>query len=465
MADLIWWLGDATTTSAKVVVFADTAGSVSVSGAFGVFTETLALPFVGASYYSALVTVTGLQAGQRYSYTVSHSDGTTGDPTDCSLLAMPENAPFSIAWFSCMSVEKEDFWPLEAMKAGNYVALCAIDDFPYDTGGAKWSPTAIWAASPSDDADNHLRLFLQIRNKPLMRRAMRRWPTYYMPGDHDALRGDDWDHSIAAANRGLASNLYTLQSEVDAHWLLHNMGALPVMAGNPSNDDGVSPEVPSESDGEVSDYPVRYFRKTIGNVELFFNDEISYRSPVAATDNSSKHMLGANQEAWTIAQMQASTAMWKVWMGAKKLCGTAVADNADTWRTYTTRRDALLAGLDGVTGLIRCAGDKHHASVQYLTSDEGFPIDLLEVNPCGLSQDMNGLGDGYLDSQSRLSYRWKRGGDDGLILARNKGMCFGALHATSDTLTVEIIGVQRTFWRGQVLAGSNALTYPRTRFA
>lgn len=466
MAVLGWWLGEASASSATVVIVSDTAGTVyvdSLGAEFGVVSGVLSAAFSGSAFYVKRLEITGLASDRRFAYRVRHSDGTIGYDSDCLLRTMPVKAPFRIAWFSCMPIENEDFWPLRYMRENDdFVALCPIDDFPYDAGSTKWYPSSVAADNVAHNADNALKQLLQIRLKPLMARAMHRWPTYYMPGDHDALRGDDWDHSVTNSNTGVSSNTFSTQAEVDAHWWMHNQATLAVQLGNPLNSDSEAvAEKPSSAEAgtSIAQYPVRYFRKHIGPLELFFLDQISARSPTAATDNSSKKLIGDNQRAWLKARLSASPAPFKAILGGKKLTRTSSADNGDTWGAYTNERDLMLDDIKAVTSVVYLSGDKHHRSVQRLTTGEGFPGTLVDVCACGVTQDMNGLGDGYLDAQSRASLIYKGGSYDGIVLPRYEAMSFGELYVTDHYIQPIIRGRRGvTHWSGKILRGSNDLT-------
>jgi alkaline phosphatase D len=108
------------------------------------------------------------------------------------------------------------------------------------------------------------------------------------------------------------------------------------------------------------------------HVECFLLDTRRYRSADAAPDDASKTMLGAIQHGWLVDAVARSTATFKLIFTTVPLdFGTG----NDFWASFSTERDALLAQLIGVPGILFVSGDQHFfASYQHAYGIREFQI-------------------------------------------------------------------------------------------
>lgn len=90
-------------------------------------------------------------------------------------------------------------------------------------------------------------------------------------------------------------------------------------------------------------------------VELFLLDTRQYRNPENNT------MLGEAQKQWLLAQLEASSARFKMIISSVPFSDPRV----DKWGEYPEERDEILGFLTkkGITGVLFFAGDVHHGAV------------------------------------------------------------------------------------------------------
>lgn len=93
------------------------------------------------------------------------------------------------------------------------------------------------------------------------------------------------------------------------------------------------------------------------NVEGFLIDCRRFRSENAAPDGPDKVMLGAQQRAWLIASLRASTATFKLVFTSVPL---DFGLGNDSWVAFTHERGLLLDALVGITGVLFLTADQHY---------------------------------------------------------------------------------------------------------
>lgn len=297
-------------------------------------------------------------------------------------------------------------------------------------------------------------------------------PIYFMPDDHE-WSGDNWDHTTTQANVPAFNINCANQAEVNFHWWEGMKANLAYMTDNVPNMDAeaVLGDIPSQAligdTPPASNYPVTYFRvgydldgNVVGSnphIEFFIIDCISYRSPLTATDNASKTLLGATQKAWLKARVVASTATFKVILSNKKLTRNLGADNTDTWGEYTTERNEILAHFDGagVTAAPWLVGDRHVPNVAQLLKANGDSADVLCVCACPTGV-ANNAGSKMTYTRSHVwigEYDSKWANVYGLGTVEQGRITLQLRDSVDDSIR----------WQGYIEAGSNVVQYPRTR--
>lgn len=457
MADLLWWLGHADETTAKVVVRSDTNGVITMTGVTNDGTKTAATTTADGI---VVFTASGLTANTSYPFTITHSDATSEAGT---LRSMPSSGDtYKFGWGSCNDNAAKAMGGLQAVSTG-VIGFAHIGDLIYANGAGD-----AFGESPEDgDIDqttaNFNALHRQSMKDPGMKFLSQSAPFYYMADDHE-WSGDNWDHSGTQANA--TDSTFTLQSEVDAAWATETASLVYYQSGNPANADTGTAIAEKPSDHEraadadfavisaaASAYPVTYCRWTIGDAEFFMLDCISYRSAIASTNNSSKTMLGANQKAWLKAQLDASTATFKIILSPKKTHANAGADNGDLWSQYSTEMTELLdyikSDVSGnLTGIVWLSGDRHTPSVEAQAIADGETYDHVCVCACPLSVSVN-TAQGTIGTTTKL-------------LKPHWNNVFGVVEVVGSShllLQMRNASNGNIRWEGKVLAGSNALIY------
>lgn len=456
-------LGHATETTAFVLAYSDTAGTVSLSIG-GTVVDSAA---VGADDTVRLVAI-GLEADKKYHASILF-DGANVDAL--TLRTMPAGGEWAFAWSSCMSSYSGDQVSPYLQRKYDLRAFFEQGDYPYcNYSGTSWGETSVRADKDSVTANGAA--CLDVPNyRAVHRKFWRtdgRWqltrtvPFYVNRDDHESP-GDNWDHSIAKCNftsPGDATNMIgaTTQEQVDAIWFASQQACVEYMArGNPDNGDPLAiPEKPpsAAASTNVSNYPVMYFDFVVGQAHFIVPDCISYRSSTATADGPGKTMLGANQKAWLKSRLLASTSPYKIVMINKKLYRN-LGDNNDIYAYYGTERDELLDFCDtnNIKGVVWLAGDTHVPDVEYDDAKQR----ALCVCACPAGSNNLSQLSGY---QTNIRYK----GHGNLGVPRNQLKCAGVGIVTDEYLELRIESpAEGMIWAGRIYPGSNSLVYTASR--
>lgn len=376
-----------------------------------------------------------------------------------------------IAWGSC-SVPAYDLTAgYTIRRLGGYTAFFAQGDMPYcNIGGTAfgWTVTKVSVSTTLEGYKDHYR---KMATQPGWQALHGSVGAYYAMADDHEWGGDNWDHTLTQSETDDPIGAST-QADVDAHFYLGRQAAdwfKETYCDNPANTDvGANTDKPSSAAAgtPASQYPVRYFRVGYdldGNrndanpyVEFIVIDCISYRSPIAATDNSSKTMLGATQKAWLKSRLLNSTATFKLVMTGKKLYRNTGADNNDIWGFYTTERDELLAYIDSnaITTVAWLAGDRHTSNVTASSKAGGATYDHVCVCACPIHTDIN--ADGVNMNYSNYH-----------VWLNLFNRVFGEAEVASGRLNLRLRDSYHggVVWSGYIEAGSNTVKYDRPRIA
>jgi phosphodiesterase/alkaline phosphatase D-like protein len=133
----------------------------------------------------------------------------------------------------------------------------------------------------------------------------------------------------------------------------------------------------------------------IGRVRYVMTDQRSAASDKAATDNSSKTMLGASQKTWFKSLLSASSGKLIVWICPRMFGGTTSA-GADHWGGFTTERTEIGSHIHS-----NCPGRVIvlSADAHFLAIDDGShhtygsePLRCFQAAPVDRSADVGGYG-------------------------------------------------------------------------
>jgi hypothetical protein len=289
---------------------------------------------------------------------------------------------------------------------------------------------------------------------------------YWQPDDHE-WADDDWDHTD-----GELGASFTSQALINQHWARCCAAQDVVLAANwdnPAPNAAGNTQRPSGALQEAQDppataYRITYFvadydaagtllRRQIGptapaatgaHVRIICIDNISYRGPAAATDDSSKVMLGAQQRAWLQSALEQAAGVPHVIISStKKLLGSS-ADNSDIWWYYQHER-ALLLGIIDASGVkpIWVSGDRHHLQIMEWRKAAGDAADIIDICACPIGVRMVSI------SATTEGLIWQAPGQGFLMLT--VGATLRAEMCEANTGSV--------LWRAEFAAGSNVPIY------
>jgi len=458
MAISFWWLGHATTATARVLVRGTTNGAVTVSGSFGSVSATLDTTVNDGV---VVLNVNGLAPNTSYPITITDASGAS----EVGALKTMPSIGGKVAFISCDERVRSLTDLAQNIIAAGANAVCHEGDYVYVAANltnynGETSPAINTASTPANYA-NHWRQCKRKADKRLLETMV---PHYYMFDDHE-FGGDNWDHSVKLAQTtlnvasgstdtgGLGLNG---SAEVDASWWAARQAAAYYMAGNPASEYTADKPQGAQAGTAASQYPAAGYRFMVGDIEVFHPDLFTSRSFLAATDNASKTMLGAAQKAWLKAALLASTATFKVIASGKTTYKATAGGTGDDWTVYSTERDELIDYINaqGIKGVVWMCGDAHGAFVSY---DPAKGHIAVCANPAGVDHIVQATGYQPFTVWKESAYTPNATTDPrkaGLF-----GLCEVVTAASGlKTLLVRLIdqyGVE--LWRGQVDQGTNVL--------
>lgn len=137
----------------------------------------------------------------------------------------------------------------------------------------------------------------------------------------------------------------------------------------------------------LPDTPGVFFQFAYGGVDFFMLDGRTYRDPNAQPDDPNKTLLGKDQMAWLKAELQASSAPFKM-----LVCGSgwtkAKGPGGDAWSAFLTERDALFSFIrdENIEGVVLLSGDTHVAEANCIPFSEQGGYDLYDLTSSPLAQ-------------------------------------------------------------------------------
>ena len=460
MARLEWFQADATETSVVVTVWSDTNGTVTVTA--GNFSESVSVN-TATRFGVNKVDVTGLSG--RTGVTVFHSAGITQTG---NLRPLPSAGDtWYLGFVSCIQSASPNYWPYSVMEQYDVRMMWFQDDMPYSDStqqnNTRWQATAAvggyngWAAGGAQDYFNTYPYMMSMFG---MRDMMQFCPTIFTFGDHTV--GDNWDHAgdHAGGSTNFSPALAT-QADIDDVWSMAMEAYDAFTYGNPpaTTDSEAADYKPSSAAASASNYPARYFRKTVGNVEFFAPDTMSHKCAVSKMDPATlidadadaKTMAGLPQFNWLKNRIPASVADFKLIMTPAAFYNIPTASQGD-WINYLTERDHISGYLGAnATGLLACTGDTHAPIVSF--------GDFLHVCACPAGQGVIGNGTGYWADDGPASNIWRPSGPASPSLDQMRNTV-GLVKITPTYIQPMILATDGDvlYRGGKIYAGSNTPT-------
>jgi len=130
-----------------------------------------------------------------------------------------------------------------------------------------------------------------------------------------------------------------------------------------------------------------FFKYTWGKVDFFFLDGRWYRDPDEAPDNPDKTMLGAEQFAWLTAELESSTAVFKVLVSGSGW-SKAKGPGGDSWAAFMNERDRLFDIIRDreISGVVMMSGDSHFGELNVIPWSAKGGYDLYDMVSSPLAQ-------------------------------------------------------------------------------
>lgn len=348
---------------------------------------------------------------------------------------------------SCWKKYELDQLSIRVLKDYNPDVMFYAGDFPYtEEDLTRWGYTTVDVSASlanNTDVDAYRDHHSQIRAMPYSKQVIANCKQFwYMWDDHETPQDDGandltYYQDYADKNGGLTwSGAATAQNQADA-WAAARTASEENMTTNPANTDaGI-------------DADALYFSYVMGSVTYVVLDCMSYRSPRTATDNSSKVMMGATQEAWAIDKINNATTPF-VAICTKPIYQTG--GNQDTYHFYQTERDRFYGSLTK-TGIIALSGDQHVPC--YAESTLGGTT-IANIIGCPTSQTIN-APTGAIGSQ--VLWRW--GGLSSVTANETRAAILIEDPENNEWVKVRILspikGVDH--WHGYLVSGSNEIVY------
>ncbi len=398
MALTHWYTGNASETTATVIVRASANENVTVS-ANG--EDKVVACNTATNDGNAVVSFTGLVPGQRYAYTVN---GVAGG----ELRPFPTTYPFWIALSSCWKPNSYDTLAsrllappivganlaLHEEAVGSLAAFFGLGDLLYmnATGTLNGYPLALidgGTLADAKDIEKRRNYYRATRLNRGIADLMKALPSYVMKDDHEydpdnACYDLDW---LKAKYGGTMT-----QTDLEEVWTAADTPWREWTLGNPAS----ALSGPS------------IFSVRIGPVEFFCTDQIYERTYHATVDGPTKKMMSDAQTEVLLSKMSASTAPFKVWNSTKQFisgCGR----NGDAWANIGGNGLGYLYQLNQIlsdarfprAGALSVTGDEH------IKSDAWVSPGMFGGNHPGISQISAGPATipVILDPNDGMAYR------------------------------------------------------------
>lgn len=275
-------------------------------------------------------TVTGLSPNTQYYYQLADTPSGGGEELigeigkARTLPSQGSHASFTVAFGSCLTNDAADDAALADLLAWDPDFWLHLGDFHYrDPDG-------------TTEDDHRADYEGQIVGAAGLAQLLREVPLGgYCRSDHDAGPGDNEDPGLEAPSSILAiQRVFPLPPLADENATKHHL-AHSFVCGR-----------------------VRFIVLDTRNID---------KSSGADTDDSSKTMLGADQKAWFLAQLEESEPVKVVcsdvpWIGAAQ---NSIQDDNDKWWAYDTERTELGTAM-ALQNVVLLQGDNH-----FLCADDG----------------------------------------------------------------------------------------------
>lgn len=364
-----------TTTSFIVSVWASTAASVMIAiHTDGAMAQLLSLEIDADARVGALE-VTGLTPDTRYDVTIATAQ--SAEPPPLVVRTAPaetEQRPVRVAIGADVDTSSEFDSPIfDALVRAEPELYISLGDFPYTDNG----PIA-------ETVDAYRERHQELRTLPKLRPLFEAMGVRAIYDDHEFR--NDWNASFVASE----GERYAAAMQVWDEFF------------------------PLGASGER-----RYRSWRWGaHLECFLLDCRRFRSANAAVDGAQKTMLGAEQLAWLVAGLRASTATFKLVLTSVPL---DFGNGNDHWAAFRFERATLFDAVIDVPGVVFVSADQHWFAAH--RHDHG--IREFQVGP---------LARGVITPPEAVPG----------VVFRELAYNFGLVEASATTLTIAGVGADGT---------------------
>lgn len=420
-----WWLGHNTPSTARVVARCSTTEAPTVTVNGKVFTGTT--PELSARDGVARIDVSGLPQNQELSAVLSHA----GENTPITLKTLPANGEFNLVWGSCY-VPNGDPKALTYAQANlDFSQAWFLGDNNYADNPGTYIGGTITYSNPEDDeaasvdlANAHLHRRM-MHDRLAMRRVVQSKGSYYLADDHEIASNWANDTAYLSAPSPLRDMAW-----MTTDLMRTNMYEAQIDGAHDSYSQGNPPGLSLP----------RYFSFAVNHVRFIVIDCLSFKEAPAAN----AAFLGATQLAWLQSQLQ-QPETFKIIMSSK----TTVSGNGDGFFEYDGVSGDLTTintfiNTNNISGVMFLTGDLHHPHVH---RGPNFPsICACPLDATTASKPNNPSSE--------------------IVYSSPTPTVVGYLEILSDRLVASIIKANGSrIWSGQLLAGANDISYPRTHAA
>ena len=123
--------------------------------------------------------------------------------------------------------------------------------------------------------------------------------------------------------------------------------------------------------------PGCWFAKSVGNIDFFFLDNRFYRTNPFGDDRT---MLGPVQKAWLLAQLNDSSAAFKVIVSSVPWAPGSKPGSRDTWDGFPEEREEIFSTIEAnkIDGVLLMSADRHRSDVRKIQRPQGYALyDLM----------------------------------------------------------------------------------------
>lgn len=298
--------------------------------------------------------------------------------------------PFDVETDMTLEARKQRL--LASGQVGSGVGGLNGDDGGSDSGGADASSFTVAFGACINGADSGAFTYIRDANPDYFAILGDVW---YKDGAAHTWSAD-WSAKFAATN--YAAMLAGLPNPQIVGWSDHDFG----YENNATGGDVGSSHVNAANAAYRTSFPNValpasgiYRTWTRGRIRFILLDMLSFKSPLNATDNSSKTMLGSTQKSWYKGLLADSTFPLIVVFGDSQIPGPK-ENGQDEWRGYSTERAEMQSALNASPAtVLYLNGDSH--SLGYGHDQYGYDR-IWQSAPFHNTTKVKAGGEGYIET-------------------------------------------------------------------